>query len=154
MQEFTVTKTGMRRKQLFIMSAVEQVVHSYNQFKTRYSSRNNIYLIYKNMPLLQIISKSSVSCGRDFLMKFLFFAVKGMGKEYAAGIKNGFSISMKNKKVPFRMKHLPNYCKIQLELWINIVPQISGHNADITGLYGILIQYTVKDIVDFREQLV
>lgn len=92
----------------------------YNQFKTRYSSRNNIYLIYKNMPLLQIILNLPFFVA-GFLVKFLFFAVKGMGKEYAAGIKNGFSISMKNKKVPFRMKHLPNYCKIQLELWINIV---------------------------------
>lgn len=92
----------------------------YNQFKTRYSSRNNIYLIYKNMPLLQIILNLPFLVA-GFLVKFLFFAVKGMGKEYAAGIKNGFSISIKNKKVPFRMKHLPNYCKIQLELWINIV---------------------------------
>ena len=92
----------------------------YNQFKTRYSSRNNVYLIYKNMPLLQIILNLPFLVA-GFLVKFLFFAVKGMGKEYAAGIKNGFSISMKNKKVPFRMKHLPNYCKIQLELWINIV---------------------------------
>ena len=92
----------------------------YNQFKTRYSSRNNIYLIYKNMPLLQIIlNLPFLAVG--FLIKFLFFAVKGMGKEYAAGIKNGFSISMKNKKVPFQIKHLPNYCKIQLELWINII---------------------------------
>ena len=92
----------------------------YNQFKTRYSSRNNIYLIYKNMPLLQIIlNLPFLAVG--FLIKFPFFAVKGMGKEYAAGIKNGFSISMKNKKVPFRIKHLPNYCKIQLELWINII---------------------------------
>ena len=92
----------------------------YNQFKTRYSSRNNIYLIYKNMPLLQIIlNLPFLAVG--FLIKFLFFAVKGMGKEYAAGIKNGFYISMKNKKVPFRIKHLPNYCKIQLELWINII---------------------------------
>ncbi len=92
----------------------------YNQFKTRYSSRNNIYLIYKNMPLLQIILNLPFLAA-GFLIKFLFFAIKGMGKEYAAGIKNGFSISMKNKKVPFRIKHLPNYCKIQLELWINII---------------------------------
>ena len=91
----------------------------YNQFKTRYSSRNNIYLIYKNMPLLQIILNLPFLAA-GFLIKFLFFAIKGMGKEYAAGIKNGFSISMKNQKVPFRIKHLPNYCKIQLELWINI----------------------------------
>ena len=92
----------------------------YNQFKTRYSSRNNIYLIYKNMPLLQIILNLPFLAA-GFLIKFLFFAIKGMGKEYAAGIKNGFSISMKNQKVPLRIKHLPNYCKIQLELWINII---------------------------------
>ncbi|MBC5740531.1 glycosyltransferase family 2 protein [Blautia sp. 2744] len=92
----------------------------YNQFKTRYSSRNNIYLIYKNMPLLQIILNLPFLAA-GFLIKFLFFAIKGMGKAYAAGIKNGFSISMKNQKVPFRIKHLPNYCKIQLELWINII---------------------------------
>ena len=45
----------------------------YNQFKTRYSSRNNIYLIYKNMPLLQIIlNLPFLAVG--FLIKFLFFA--------------------------------------------------------------------------------
>ena len=92
----------------------------YNQFKTRYSSRNNIYLIYKNMPLLQIILNLPFLAA-GFLIKFLFFAINGMGKEYAACVKNGFSISMKNQKVPFRIKHLPNYCKIQLELWINII---------------------------------
>ena len=76
--------------------------------------------LHQTVPLLQIIlNLPFLAVG--FLIKFLFFAVKGMGKEYAAGIKNGFSISMKNKKVPFRIKHLPNYCKIQLELWINII---------------------------------
>lgn len=92
----------------------------HNTFKVSHASRNNIYLIYKNMPLLQIILNLPFLAA-GFLIKFLFFAIKGMGKEYAAGIKNGFSISMKNQKVPFRIKHLPNYCKIQLELWINII---------------------------------
>ena len=91
----------------------------YNHFKTRYSSRNNVYLIYKNMPLLQIILNLPFLAA-GFLIKFLFFAVKGMGKEYLAGIKNGFSISRKGRKVPFSMKHLPNYARIQLELWKNI----------------------------------
>ena len=95
----------------------------YNQFKTRYSSRNNIYLIYKNMPLLQIILNLPFLAA-GFLIKFLFFAVKGMGKEYLAGIKNGFSISMNHRKVPFSVKHLPNYCKIQLELWENMFRRI------------------------------
>ena len=91
----------------------------YNQFKTRYSSRNNVYLIYKNMPLLQILlNLPSLIAG--FGIKLLFFAVKGMGREYIAGIKNGFTISHKGKKVPFELKNLPNYLKIQVELWVNM----------------------------------
>lgn len=91
----------------------------YNQFKTRYSSRNNVYLIYKNMPLLQILLNLPFLIA-GFGIKLLFFAVKGMGREYIAGIKNGFTISHKGKKVPFELKNLPNYLKIQVELWVNI----------------------------------
>ena len=96
-----------------------------SRYNTRYSSRNNVYLIYKNMPFLQIILNLPFLAA-GFLIKFLFFAVKGMGKEYAAGIKNGFSISFNNKKVPFSLKNFPNYCKIQLELWINLFRRLKG----------------------------
>jgi GT2 family glycosyltransferase len=92
----------------------------YNQFKTRYSSRNNIYLIYKNMPFLQILLNLPFLAA-GFGIKFLFFASRGMGREYAAGIKNGFQISHKQKKVPFQLGHLPQYVQIQLELWMNIL---------------------------------
>lgn len=92
----------------------------YNQFKTRYSSRNNVYLVYKNMPFLQILLNLPFLAA-GFVVKFLFFAVKGMGREYLAGIKNGFSISRRDRKVPFTLKHLKNYCRIQLELWRNIL---------------------------------
>lgn len=91
----------------------------YNQFKTRYSSRNNVYLIYKNMPLFQILLNLPFLIA-GFGIKLLFFAVKGMGREYIAGIKNGFTISHKGKKVPFELKNLPNYLKIQVELWVNM----------------------------------
>lgn len=92
----------------------------YNHFKTRYSSRNNIYLIYKNMPALQmILNLPFLAAG--FGIKFLFFLIKGMGKEYLAGIKNGFQISRKGPKVPFCPANLPNYCRIQVELWVNII---------------------------------
>ena len=91
----------------------------YNQFKTRYSSRNNIYLLYKNMPLLQIILNFPFLVA-GFFVKFLFFSAKGMGKEYLAGIKNGIQISKREKKVRFSLHNLPNYCKIQVELWINM----------------------------------
>ena len=92
----------------------------YNQFKTRYSSRNNIYLIYKNMPVLQIILNLPFLVP-GFGMKILFFSQKGMGREYVAGIKNGFQISHRNKKVKFHMRNLGRYARIQLELWWNII---------------------------------
>lgn len=92
----------------------------YNQFKIRYSSRNNIYMLRKNMPFLQlIINLPFLILG--FLAKFLFFCAKGFGKEYAAGIKNGFTLSTKGKKVPFQWKNTGHYCLIQVELWINMI---------------------------------
>lgn len=97
----------------------------YNQFKTRYSSRNNVYLIYKNMPILQIIlNLPLLVCG--FAIKILFFFMKGMGREYLAGIKNGMQISKRDRKVPFSMKNLPNYGKIQIELWVNMIRRFFG----------------------------
>lgn len=92
----------------------------YNQFKTRYSSRNNIYMVYKNMPFLQILLNLPFLAA-GFGIKLIFFAVKGMGREYLAGIKNGFSVSRKEKKVPFSWKHLKNYGIIQIELWVNVL---------------------------------
>lgn len=97
----------------------------YNHFKIRYSSRNNVYLIYKNMPLLQIILNLPFLIV-GFGTKLLFFTLKGFGKEYLAGIKNGFQISKKDRKVPFKFRNLPNYLKIQVELWINIARRFHG----------------------------
>ncbi|POP32459.1 glycosyltransferase family 2 protein [Lactonifactor longoviformis] len=95
----------------------------YNLFKVRYSSRNNIYLIYKNMPLLQILWNLPLLLA-GFLAKEIFFAEKGFAREYAAGIVNGFRISAKEKKVKFSGKHLINYLRIQWELYLNIVRRL------------------------------
>ena len=97
----------------------------YNQFKIRYSSRNNIYLIYKNMPVLQIIINLPFLVA-GFGIKILFFALKGFGREYIAGIKNGFQISKKNHKIPFKFQNLSNYFGIQVELWVNIFRRLCG----------------------------
>lgn len=97
----------------------------YNPFKTRYSSRNNVYLIYKNMPLLQILLNLPM-LATGFAVKFLFFAKKGMGREYAEGIRNGLQICKKEHKVFFDRKHLGNYAEIQMELWLNIIRRFFG----------------------------
>ncbi|MGI6010578.1 MAG: glycosyltransferase family 2 protein [Ruminococcus sp.] len=101
----------------------------YNLFKVRYSSRNNVYMIYKNMPLGQIfLNLPFLMAG--FAIKLIFFGVKGFGREYAAGIKNGFSLCFqgrkKGKKVKFSWKNLKNYGIIQLQLWINLFRRFIG----------------------------
>ena len=95
----------------------------YNAFKTRLASRNSVYLVHKNMPLLQLfINLPLLLLG--YLVKTLFFIKKGMGKEYVTGVMNGWKLAFSKEgrahKVPFTRKHCGNYFKIQLELWINI----------------------------------
>lgn len=77
-------------------------------------------MIYKNMPLLQLILNLPLLLA-GFGIKLIFFALKGYGREYAAGIKNGFSLCKKGKKYPFRWRNLGHYCSIQLQLWINLI---------------------------------
>ena len=97
----------------------------YNQFKIRYSSRNNIYMINKNMPLPQkILNFPFLALG--FGTKLVFFMLKGYGREYAAGIVNGFRISRPEKRVPYERRFLPCYLDIQKELWINMLRRTRG----------------------------
>ena len=95
----------------------------YNEFKIRHSSRNSIYLIYKNMPVLQIlINLPFLAAG--FLIKTLFFARKGYFREYVTGLGTGIALCQKDKKVKFQKKNLKNYLKIQLELWVNMARRL------------------------------
>ncbi len=91
----------------------------YNSFKTRCSSQNNVYLIYKNMPWPQILLNSPFLLA-GFLIKLVFFARKGYLKEYTAGLGAGFALCRKGKKVRFRKSRLRTYVRIQLELWGNL----------------------------------
>lgn len=93
----------------------------HNEFKVKYSSRNNVYLIYKNMPLFQIVLNSPFLLA-GFLAKTVFFTLKGFGKTYVRGLAEGVKLSKRNreKKVVFQKKHLKNYWQIQKELWKNL----------------------------------
>lgn len=102
----------------------------YNAFKTKLASRNSVYLIYKNMPLLQIIINLPFLAA-GFLVKTLFFIKKGLGKEYVSGLAAGVQLSLsaggKAHKQKFCIKRLGNYIKIQLELWLNLVRLVKGY---------------------------
>lgn len=101
----------------------------YNEFKIKLSSKNSIYLIYKNMPLLQIVLNLPLLLA-GFLIKFLFFMKKGYGHIYRKGILAGFrlcrSLEGKKRKQKFRWHRLPAYCRIQWKLWVNILRRVTG----------------------------
>ncbi len=87
----------------------------YNSFKVKLSARNNIYLNYKNMPLLQLLLNFLPLLG-GYLLKYAFFVKIGFGKDYKDGILEGLKNRKTLKKVPFRMRHLRHYVRIEMEL--------------------------------------
>ena len=97
----------------------------YNPFKVRMAARNSVSVLHKNMPVIQaIINLPFLLAG--FCIKALFFAKRGFGHEYVAGLKEGLSLSRSMPKYPFKAGNTANYCRIQLELWINTVRRICG----------------------------
>lgn len=95
----------------------------HNAFKVKLSAKNSIYLIYKNMPVLQILLNLPFLLA-GYLVKTAFFLLKGLGGDYLSGIAGGFALSFsregKAHKVPFKWMNLKNYVWIQLQLWVNL----------------------------------
>ena len=94
----------------------------YNERKTQLASANSVYIIGKNMPFLQcLINLPFLVTG--FFLKFLFFCRKGMGMLYlkglGAGVKRSFSKQGRMNKESFALRHLGNYIRIQLQLYVN-----------------------------------
>jgi len=101
----------------------------YNKFKVELSSRNSIYLVYKNMPFLQVLINLPFLIP-GFLVKTLFFAKKGFGVTYMKGIFKGFRMcfgkAARTHKVRVKGANVGNYLKIQGLLWINTVRRMIG----------------------------
>ena len=90
----------------------------YNEFKVRLAARNNVWVVYKNLPIpLKIVNFIFLFLG--FFIKYLFFVKKGFGSTYLAGIKEGLSTRGKISKVKFQGKNTKNYFKIEYKLIIN-----------------------------------
>lgn len=94
----------------------------YNEFKTKLSSANNVYVIGKNMPVLQVLlNLPFILLG--FLVKFIFFCRKRMGTLYLKGLWQGVkrccSGAGRKAKVPFRLSRIGNYVNIQIQLYLN-----------------------------------
>lgn len=87
----------------------------YNSFKVRLAARNNVYLNYKNMPVLQLLV-NFIPILMGTFVKYLFFKKLGFAKDYAEGLKEGLRTAKNTRKVRFRLRHLGNYFRIEGEL--------------------------------------
>ena len=95
----------------------------HNEFKVMHSSRNNVYVVHKNMPLPQwCFNLPLLFIG--FAIKTVYFARKGFGKTYLEGIRSGIILARSKKgkvrKIRYKTKNSRNYWKIQMELLANL----------------------------------
>lgn len=95
----------------------------YNEFKVDLTSKNSVYLVYKNMPPLQLcLNLPFLLAG--FAVKTLFFMRKGLGLTYLRGLGKGIALCLSEEgrahKVHFQRERILRYLMIQLELWRNI----------------------------------
>jgi GT2 family glycosyltransferase len=89
-----------------------------NSFKVHISARNNVYLIYKNMPFLQILINSPLLF-MGFLWKWRVYGRLGFGKDFLKGTLQGWSGLGRINRVRHKFKYVPNYLRIEKELILN-----------------------------------
>ena len=87
----------------------------YNAFKVRLAARNNIYLLYKNMRLWQLILNGPFLLA-GMAVKYLFFKNMGYGKEYLSSLLEGIQTAGRQKRVPSSPGRFQRELAIQLEL--------------------------------------
>ncbi len=87
----------------------------YNDFKSVQSGRNNLLLPYKNMPIIMfILNLPFLVLG--YLIKVLFFSIRGYGKPFTQGMVEAFKTFGKLEKPKFRFKNIPNYILVEISL--------------------------------------
>ncbi len=94
----------------------------YNSRKVIYSASNNIYVLYKNMSLLQLLFNFPLLLA-GFTIKTLFFIKKGLGRDYIKGLAQGFGKCFKQgkgKRYKGFTKIIPRLFNIELLLIKNM----------------------------------
>ena len=78
----------------------------YNEFKLGLTVRNQVYLVYKNMPLWQmILNFCPLMAG--WIIKAVFFARKGMGAAYIKAFAGGIRLCRENKAKRVDFSRIP-----------------------------------------------
>lgn len=94
----------------------------YNPFKVEISARNNIYLIYKNMPTWMIIINSPfIAVG--IIIKYIFFYNKNLHNYYKNGVFKGIKKCTKLEKI--EEISIKNYFKVELNMIKNTFKYLS-----------------------------
>lgn len=92
----------------------------YNEFKVKLAARNNIWTIYKNIPIpFKILNFIFLFFG--FLIKYIFFVNKGFGLIYLNGLKEGLANRNKITKVKFKWTNWKNYLSMEWKLIKNTI---------------------------------
>lgn len=97
----------------------------YNEFKVELTAGNNIYLIYKNMPIVQIfVNLPLIAAG--IIIKHVFYSKRGLEKAHIRGLLAGLKKIAENydKKVRFGAGEYINAFRLQIELWVNCARRI------------------------------
>ena len=97
----------------------------HNAFKVELTAANNLYFIYKNMNILQIIINLPLFVA-GVIIKHVFYLRKGLGRAHIKGLSKGFSKIIKNydKRVTFGARQICYSILMQFELWINLIKRI------------------------------
>lgn len=97
----------------------------YNAFKVELTAANNLYFMYKNWNLVQIIINLPLVL-LGIIIKHAFYMKKGLGRAHLKGLSMGFSKIIHNnkKKVVFSGRKLASSLGLQLELWGNCVKRL------------------------------
>jgi hypothetical protein len=94
----------------------------YNSRKALYSASNNIYVLYKNMSILQLLINFPLLLA-GFAVKTAFFFKKGLGKDYLKGLAEGFKKCFgkgRSRRYKGFVKIIPRLAYIELVLLKNI----------------------------------
>lgn len=106
-----------------IGSATTAEGNKYSPFKVRLAARNNIYTVYKNLPLAMIaVNFPFLFFG--FSVKAAVFSKRGYGRAYLEGLTEGIKTCGKLERIRFNKRRIANYLKIEGMLMGNLPYQI------------------------------
>ena len=97
----------------------------YNAFKVRHSSRNSVLVIYKNMPGWQI-ALNAPALAAGFAVKGLFFARRGLLREYLSGLRMGLKKLDRSKRMDFSKVRTAQLLRVQRMLVTGLFRRIAS----------------------------